>query len=158
MVPEFRKISDFPRGTLFALLSDAYSFDCRCARHWGGDWREFDSFFCDRPEIADRYGFVTTLDGRAVGFASWDPRQQPEYAIIGHNCIASAYKGQGYGVRQLQEAVDRISRYGVGRIVVTTNELMVPARRMYERVGFRQVRRRPADEFAGEYIDYEYCR
>ena len=32
--PEFKPVSDFPRGTLYALLADAYSFDPRCARHW----------------------------------------------------------------------------------------------------------------------------
>ena len=31
---EFRKITDFPRGTLYAILKDAYAFDPRCAQCW----------------------------------------------------------------------------------------------------------------------------
>ncbi|WP_302453464.1 N-acetyltransferase, partial [Victivallis vadensis] len=154
---EFRKISEFRRGTLAALLTDAYSFDCRCAQYWSADWREFDDFFFEHLQIADRYGFITVLDGEAIGLASWDPRHRPEYVEIGHNCIAAKYKGHGYGKAQLQEAVDRISRYdNLGKIIVTTNGLLLPAQRMYERVGFREIRRRRSDGFSGEFIDYEY--
>ncbi len=158
MIPEFRKISEFERGTLFALLSDAYSFDNRCAEHWSADWREFDDFFFDNLQLADRYGFVTALNGEAIGFASWDPRRRPECVVIGHNCIAVKYKGRGYGTMQIREAVGRISQYGVKKIIVTTNERLTPAGRMYERAGFREAGRRESDGFAGEYIDYEYRR
>ncbi len=156
MNPVFRKVSDFPRGTLFALLSDAYSFDCRCARYWSADWREFDNFFFDNPHIADQCGFITTFAGEAAGFASWDPRHRPAHVAIGHNCIAAKHQSHGYGKLQLQEAVNRISRLDVRKIIVTTNALLVPAQRMYERVGFRAIRHRKSDCFAGEFIDYEY--
>lgn len=153
---EFRRISEFPRGTLCALLADAYSFDCRCARHWGDDWREFDGFFFDNPRIADRCGFISVLGGRAAGFASWDPRRLPEYTAIGHNCIAAEFKGRGCGAAQLREAVARILREKPARITVTTSGLLVPAQRMYESAGFREFRRREDGGFAGELIDYEY--
>ena len=39
---EFRKITDFPRGTLYDILKDAYSFDERYAACWEGNWRETD--------------------------------------------------------------------------------------------------------------------
>jgi hypothetical protein len=45
------------------------------------------------------------LDGEPIGHISWDPRNLPEYVAIGYNCIASKYKGNGYGKRQLQEAI-----------------------------------------------------
>lgn len=41
---EFRKVSGFKRGTLFELLSDAYSFDGRWEDCCGADWKEFDDF------------------------------------------------------------------------------------------------------------------
>ncbi len=152
---EFRKVSDSPRGILFALLSDAYSFDCRCAQCWSTDWQDFDNFFFDNPHIADRCGFITTLNAEAIGFVSWDPRHLPEYVEIGHNCIASNYKGRNYGTIQLQEAVNRISQHSANKIIVTTNDLLVPAQRMYERVGFQPIRRRKNNHFSGEFIDYE---
>ncbi len=152
---EFKNVSGFPRGILFELLADAYSFDFRCIQGWGRDWREFDRFFFDNPQIADRCGFITALHDEAIGFVSWDPRNLPDYVQIGHNCIASKYKGRGYGKAQLREAVDRIRQSNARKIIVTTNELMVPAQRMYAGVGFQMIRRRPYEHFSGDFIDYE---
>ena len=64
---EFNKVSEFNRGTIFELLTDAYSFDYRCAQRWSSDWKEFDNFFFDNLQIADKYGFITTLNNEAIG-------------------------------------------------------------------------------------------
>lgn len=155
----FKKISGFDRGTLLSLLTDAYSFDRRYEAHCAADWQAFDSFFFDDLPLADKYGFITTLGGEAIGFVSWDPRNMPDYAIIGHNCIATRHKGNGYGRMQLQEAVNRITRYDTGRIIVCTNDDLIPAQRMYESVGFKLRQRRKnqdAADFVHEFLDYEY--
>ena len=60
---EFRKLSDFPRGTLYDMLVDAYSFDKRNRQIWDANWKETDDFFCNHPEIADKYALVTCLEG-----------------------------------------------------------------------------------------------
>lgn len=156
---EFEKVSSFNKGILFELLADAYSFDQRCKKCWNSDWHEFDDFFFDNLQIADKCGFITTLNGRAIGFVSWDPRNMPEYVEIGHNCVAAKYKGNGYGKKQLQEAVDRIAGNDVKKLIVTTNGILKPAQRMYEGVGFKLNKRRKNEsetEFTGEYMDYEY--
>ncbi|MNI75238.1 Acetyltransferase (GNAT) family protein [compost metagenome] len=83
----------------------------------------------------------------------------PEYAEIGHNCIASKHKGNGYGKMQLQEAVSRITRNEVSKIIVTTNDDLVPAQKMYESVGFTQSQKRKvqdSEEVVREQIDYVY--
>lgn len=159
MIVEFKKVSEFKRGILFELLKDAYSFDCRYDQSCSSDWLEFDNFFFDNLNIADKYGFVTTLHDEAIGFVSWDPRNMPEYVEIGYNCIATKYKGKGYGKLQLQEAVNRIIQSDLKKIIVTTNEKLVAAQRMYENVGFVVTQRRPnqnSAHFAGEYIDYVF--
>lgn len=153
----FERVTAFSRGILAELLTDAYSFDPRCAEHWLADWKTFDDFFFDNPAIADRYGFITTLDGLPIGLVSWDPRCKPEHEEIGHNGIRTAYKGNGYGVAQMKEALRRIQADGVQRALVTTSGICVPAQRMYERAGFRLLRRRPNNgrhAFSGDYIDY----
>lgn len=155
----FEKISSFKRGILLELLTDAYSFDSRYKEAWFSNWQDFDQFFFDHPEIADTCGFITALNGEPIGFVSWDPRNRPEYMEIGHNCIALKHKGQGYGKLQLQEAVNRISRYPLNRIMVTTNDDLVPAQHMYEAVGFSRLRVRrnsSSDDFVHEHIDYVY--
>lgn len=156
---EFKKVSDFKRGILLELLKSAYSFDRRYDETCVADWQEFDDFFFDNLDIADRYAFITTVNGEPVGFVSWDPRNMPEYAEIGFNGIASKYKGKGYGKMQLQEAVNRIMKNDVKKIIVTTNDILIPAQHTYESVGFKVSRRRKNDgdkSFSGEYIDYVY--
>ena len=155
---EFKKISEFPKGTLYNQLVNAYSFNKECKKYWNCMWKEYDDFFYANLEtIAYQYGFITVVDGVAIGHISWDPRNKPNYVFIGHNCILSAFKGQGYGKQQLQEAVRRIKEYGVDKIIVTTNELTYSAQKNYESVGFIKVRERVNREtpFAGNYIDYE---
>ncbi len=155
----FRKISEFEPGILYRLLVDGYSFDDRWKACFEKDWLEFDDFFFANLEnIADKYGFITVLDGEPIGHISWDPRNLPEYVIIGHNCILSKYKGNGYGKQQLQEAISRIKQYdGLKKIVVGTNSNLI-APRNYESVGFKLCQRRKNEgdmAFSGDYLDYE---
>ena len=155
---EFRKISEFPRGTLVTLLRDGYSFEPRFERDWYKQWQEFDDFFYDNPHIAKLSGFMTVLEGKPIGFVSWDPRNFPESIEVGHNCIMTAYKGKGYGKRQMQEAVRRMIEQGAKKIAVCTNEILVPAQHTYESAGFQLVNKckEPfCSEYAGQRIHYE---
>ncbi len=155
---EFKKISDFPKGTLYNQLIDAYSFNTECKNIWNTSWKEYDDFFYNNLDIADKYCFITVLDGKPIGLISWDPRHRPDYVEIGHNCILTKYKGKGYGHIQLEEAIRRIKEYDdLKKIIVTTNELFVPAQRNYESVGFIKTNERENKEtpFSGKYIDYE---
>ena len=104
----FKNITDFPRGTLVALLKDGYAFEPKFAQY--------------------------------------------------HNCIATSHKGNGYGTRQMREAVNCIIAQGASRIVVWTNERLTAARRMYERVGFTSIATSAetiCPECAGQRIHYE---
>ncbi len=154
---EFRKITEFPRGTLFALLKDGYSFEPKFERNWREQWQEFDDFFYDNPPIAESCGLMTVLSGEPIGFVSWNPTKLPESAEIGHNCISTKYKGNGYGKRQMREAVWRILAQGAKKIVVCTNEILVPAQRTYESAGFQFVKKgeETFSEYAGQKIYYE---
>ena len=155
---EFKKITDYSRGTLYNQLVDAYSFNDECRKTWNKMWKDYDDFFYDNPEMANKYCFITVLDGEPIGHISWDPRHRPDYVEIGHNCIIIKYKGKGYGHLQLEEAIRRIKEYdNLKKIIVTTNELFVPAQRNYESVGFIKIGERENKDtpFSGKYIDYE---
>lgn len=155
---EFKRFSEFPRGTMHDILEDAYSYDPRNKKIWNDNWSESDSFFYDNPEVADKCGFVTCLDGYPIGFITWDPRNTPEYVEIGHNGIRSAYKGKGYGRLQLQEAIIRIQSYvGLKRVIVCTNSNFI-APKNYESVGFQLYDRKVNNSesaFTGDYLFYE---
>ena len=118
----------------------------------------WDDFFYDNPEIAEKYGLVTCIDGETAGFVTWDPRNRPEYVEIGHNGIREKYKRQGYGHRQLEEAVRRIKKYkGLKRIIVCTNSNLA-APKNYESVGFTLYDRKPNETestYTGDYLYYE---
>ncbi len=88
---EFKKFADFPRGTLYDILADAYAYDDRNRQIWDDNWKETDNFFYDNPEIAGKYSLVTCLDGKPIGFVTWDPRHRPDYVEIGHNGIREQY-------------------------------------------------------------------
>lgn len=157
---EFKRFTDFPRGTMYEILADAYSYDERNKTVWDENWVQSDDFFYDNPEIADRYGIVTCLDGFPIGFVTWDPRKRPEYVEIGHNAIREAYKGRGYGRMQLSEAIRRIKEYeGLKRIIVCTNSNLV-APKNYESVGFCLYDRKinnTDSAYNGDYLYYEIC-
>lgn len=154
---EFRKISDYPRKTLYLQLKDAYSFDKNCFDLWEKEWKDYDKFFYDNLDIADKYGFITVLDGIPIGHISWDPRNKPNFAIIGHNCIITKYKGKGYGKKQLEEAIRRIKNENFKKIIVTTNEITYAAQKNYESVGMKKIKKRKNLDtpFSDDYIDYE---
>lgn len=158
MVIEFRTFSEFQRGTICQLLKDGYSFESRYEKDWITNWQEADDFFYDHLQIADDCGFVTTLNHTPIGFICWDPRNMPEYIEIGHNCIATKYKGNKFGKMQLQEAIKRIQNKNVKKLIVTTDEQLVPAQKNYESVGFTFVQKRENvwnAEYAGKLMDYE---
>jgi len=136
---KFKKVSDFKRGIQYDILVDAYSFDKKYYEEGHLRWRENDDFFFDNPHIADMCSVITTLNDEAIGFVNWDPRNFPEYAIIGDNCIISIHNGKGYGKLQLQEAIRRITEQGVKTLFVSTNNDLVPAQKNYESVGFKRL-------------------
>lgn len=37
---EFKKFTDFPRGTMYDLLCDAYSYDDRNKKIWDSNWKK----------------------------------------------------------------------------------------------------------------------
>jgi len=138
---KFHKLSNFDRIKFSDLLADAYSFDKNLVDAEIERWRsDNDNLFYDYVglETADTCCIITTLNNEIVGFICWDPRNLPEYAIIGDNCIITKHKGKGYGKLQLREAIDRITRSGGKKVFVSTSNAngFVPAQRMYESVGF----------------------
>ena len=108
-------------------------------------WKEFDQSVFENPETIGKCGFVSSLENEPVGFASWDPRNLPEFALVGHDCILPKFQGQGLGRLQLIEVVKRLNKLRVKKIKVSTGAdgFFLPARRMYLSGGFQEIRRAP---------------
>lgn len=155
---EFKSFDDYKQGILYNQLVDAYSFNSKWQEKFDNQWKEYDDFFYDNLKFTNKCGFITVLNGEPIGHISWDPRNLPKYVQVGHNCIITKHKGNGYGKIQLEEALRRIKLYnGIKKIIVTTNENLIPAQHNYESGGFKfkQKRKNIESPFSGEYIDYE---
>ena len=153
----FNPITDYQPGTIFSLLSQSY------AQIWNDELeetiRKFDREVFDNPDTVGACTFITCLDGRPIGLASYDPRPGPELAIIGHNCILPDYQGQGFGRKQIAEILYRLKAQYFAKVTVTTSDhvFFIPAQKLYQACGFREARRfhQPPDSDC-QTIEYEF--
>ncbi|HIJ73709.1 MAG TPA: GNAT family N-acetyltransferase [Candidatus Hydrogenedentes bacterium] len=128
-------------GTVFSLLKQA----------WAPLWnsvleekiRQFDREVTEHAATVGACTFITCLDEKPVGMASYDPRQKPEIGIIGWNCVVPRHQRRGIGKRQIQEIIRIFRENGIRKACVTTTDedFFVPAQRTYESCGFAAARR-----------------
>ncbi|UCH43160.1 MAG: GNAT family N-acetyltransferase [Dehalococcoidales bacterium] len=159
---EFTSFQHHSRGLLVSLLAQSYAgyfqYDPECKAAWQKDWEEYDRDVFQYPDTVGASGFVTCLEGRAIGFASWDPRQLPDIGIIGHNCILPDFRGNSYGIGQIVRVLGILREQGCLKACVTTGEhsFFKPAQQMYQSCGFTEVQRSYADVNSKfRTIDYE---
>lgn len=100
---------------------------------------------------------ITCLDDKPIGFASYDPRQGPEYVVIGHNCILPKYQGKGYGKKQILELLRRLKALHFKKARVSTGDYLffISAQRLYESCGFKKIDRIKAEKQDFPMTNYE---
>jgi len=122
------------------------------------NWEQSDRDVFENPDTVGACTFLSWSGTDIAGFFSFDPRPQPAYGVIGHNCILPEYRGQGFGQQQICEILRRFRETGIRQARVSTNDhpFFVPAQRMYAACGFREVKRIPWDrDFNQRMIHYE---
>ena len=152
----FSKTTEYEPGIVFSLLSRSFE------EIWNEDLEEktgkFDEEILENPDTVGACAFISTLNGEAVGMASYDPRQGPQAGIIGYNCILPEYQGKGFGKAQMEELLKRLKANGFKKVFVRTSEhpFFMKARKMYLACGFKESENYPTDNQHGqETIDYE---
>jgi len=146
------------RGTLVRLLLNSYGKEEQLVARYQNDWHEFDSFVFTNLFIMNRCGFVTVEQNEPIGFISWDPRLLPDSVEMGHNCIIPGYQNVGKGKEQLLHGLQQIELLNPAKVVVKTghSSFFLPARKMYESVGFSVVRKLQQDDpVVSTVIEYE---
>ena len=146
MKPDFIPLDGEKPGIITAILRASYADLLKLDPRWESEqvnWDEYDREVFAHPKTVGSCLFLTRSNGRIAGFGSWDPRQRPEYGIVGHNCILPEFRGKGLGRQQIQEILRRFQKLGIKTAKVSTNDhpFFVPAQRMYIACGFREVRR-----------------
>lgn len=150
-------------GTIAAILKTCYaglvSSDPDLWSNEEAGWERFDADVYEDPATIGDCTFLSWLDDKLIGFASYDPRQWPTYGIIGHNCIFPEFRGRGWGKKQILEILKRFQKMGFKKAKVSTldHPFFVPAQAMYLACGFCESGRFPW-EGSQKYrlIEYEH--
>lgn len=142
---KFRDIRETDRGILVEILTRSYRplKDLNEFPWIPGEsmWQEYDDQVFDNFERARECVFVTELDNRIVGFASYTHNEST--ATIGRNSVVPEEGGKGIGTSQVHEMIRRCSALCVRKIEVVTgtHRFFAPAQRMYMNAGFVEVSR-----------------
>ena len=127
---------DWPRGTPEALEE----------RHGvigGRPWQEYQvDAIRSSVEAHLETCLVAEVDGRVVGWAVWTVDQAKRIGSVAYNAVHSDFRGRGIGTEIVSRALDELRQAGM-RIAMAGTGLgdeHAPARRVYEKVGFRTLR------------------
>jgi putative acetyltransferase len=86
---------------------------------------------------------VAEVDGAAVGFATFHLNEKTRIGMVGNNAVLPDYRGRGIGGQLHVRVLELIEEAGMEFAQVTTGleDYYEPARRMYERQGFKELNR-----------------
>jgi len=159
MKPAFTSIAGVEEGIVACMLRNSYAKLLETDPFWQSEcanWEQYDKEVFTNPETVGASILLTRVDGKIAGFASWDPRQFPEYGIIGHNCVLPDFRGRGLGKMQITEVLRRLQVLGIRTVKVSTNDhpFFLPAHQMYTACGFHEVQRKPWEQDRDNMIIY----
>jgi len=142
---KFTQFNHHQPGLLFEMLMDSYASYPEIVKIEHESWKEFDASVFASMDTIGKCGFVSCLEEKAIGFASWDPRNHPDLVIIGHNCVLPEYRNRGFGCLQVLEMLKRFKKMGFKRAKVSTGSVsfFLPAQKMYSSSGFYEAGREP---------------
>ena len=80
-------------------------------------------------------------DGRVIGYATFYWAPEDRIGEVGNNAVLPAFRGRGIGLALIAETIRIMREWGAEILRVTTFEHDHPARRIYEKLGFREIAR-----------------
>jgi len=143
-------------NTLQMIYSEYKEINISQYLEWETSWKAYDEFVFNHPDTVGRAGFTTFYNNTFVGFCSWDPRKAPDEVIVGHNGIIPQFRGNGFGVRQINEMIERFNEKRFKKVVVWTggNDFFAPARKMYSKSGFIEAGKKTEKGMACIYYEF----
>lgn len=85
--------------------------------------------------------FVTKVNGEIAAFCSYRIDKLKKIGTVGYNGVSPEYSGMGIGTYQINKILQLMKREGmeIAEVLTGLNEGHLPARRMYEKVGFKEL-------------------
>jgi DNA-binding MarR family transcriptional regulator/N-acetylglutamate synthase-like GNAT family acetyltransferase len=108
--------------------------------------------FAQAHDATRERGFIAELDGRRAGCV-FCVRQDDETAKLRILLVEPWARGHGIGARLVDECIDFARTAGYRRMVLWTNDVLVAARRIYERAGFALVDEGPHRAFGHDLVE-----
>jgi DNA-binding MarR family transcriptional regulator/GNAT superfamily N-acetyltransferase len=115
-----------------------YAEEYGCDETFEGLVAEIVGGFARAHDAARERAFVAELDGRRAGCVLC-VREDDETARLRLLLVEPWARGHGLGSRLVGECISFAREAGYRRIVLWTNDVLVAARRIYERTGFKLV-------------------
>ena len=106
-------------------------------RTWD-EWKAEDMRTIDIKNV-----IIAEVGGKAVGFATFHINEKTRIGTVGNNAVLPEYRGRGIGGQLDARVLELIEEAGMEFAQVSTGleDCYEPARRMYERQGFKELNR-----------------
>jgi len=114
--------------------------------------------FAERPDTRREAAWIAELDGERVGCVFCTAADAEHTAQLRLLLVEPSARGAGVGTRLVDECLRFAKRSGYARITLWTNDVLVAARRIYERAGFHCDRREPHHSFGRELVGEYWSR
>jgi DNA-binding MarR family transcriptional regulator/GNAT superfamily N-acetyltransferase len=114
--------------------------------------------FAERRHAQREAAWIAELDGERVGCVFCTAAGAKDTAQLRLLLVEPSARGAGVGTRLVDECVRYAGRCGYTRIMLWTNDVLLAARRIYERAGFRCDRREPHRSFGHDLVGEYWSR
>jgi DNA-binding MarR family transcriptional regulator/predicted N-acetyltransferase YhbS len=114
--------------------------------------------FAERHDTKREAAWIAELDGERVGCVFCTAADTPETAQLRLLLVEPSARGSGVGTRLVDECLRFAKRSGYSRITLWTNDVLLAARRIYERAGFVCDRREPHHSFGHDLVGEYWSR
>jgi DNA-binding MarR family transcriptional regulator/GNAT superfamily N-acetyltransferase len=114
--------------------------------------------FGERRDTQREAAWIAELDGERVGCVFCTAADAEHTAQLRLLLVESSARGSGVGTRLVDECVRFAKRAGYRRMTLWTNDVLVAARRIYERAAFRCDRREPHHSFGRDLVGEYWSR
>jgi DNA-binding MarR family transcriptional regulator/N-acetylglutamate synthase-like GNAT family acetyltransferase len=114
--------------------------------------------FGERHDTKREAAWIAELDGERVGCVFCTAADTADTAQLRLLLVEPSARGSGVGTRLVDECLRFAKRSGYSRITLWTNDVLLAARRIYERAGFTCDRREPHHSFGHDLVGEYWSR